>query len=218
MLGRPIVIVGSGGAARETLATLRAIEACIPGRWDFRGFLSVDLPDFDVLERIGATSLGAPEGFLERSPASGNWAFVTAIGENTARRFMDSSLLLQGLERVTLVHPSVVIGDDVEIGDGTIVLPNCVITTNVRIGESAQLNIACVVSHDCRVGDYVSFGDGVNLEGNVTIEDDATLFSRSIVNPGLRVGHGAIVGSGTVVTSDVEAETTVAGVPARKTH
>jgi acetyltransferase-like isoleucine patch superfamily enzyme len=49
----------------------------------------------------------------------------------------------------------------------------------------------------------------------VTISEDVFIGARSIILKGVSIGAGAVVGAGSVVTSDVQANTVVAGNPAR---
>lgn len=49
----------------------------------------------------------------------------------------------------------------------------------------------------------------------VTIEDDVWIGAAAVILPGVVVGRGAIVAAGAVVTTSVEPNTIVAGVPAR---
>ena len=213
--GQPIVIIGTGGSGRETLTLLHDIERNRPGTWDFRGFLGLDDPPADLLDRLGADFLGDPRTLVERLPEASTWAYALGIGNPQHRRAMDLSLTKQGLEPASLVHPSVLIGPDVEIGAGAVICANTVITTNVRIGASTQINIGCVIAHDARIGDYVTLAQSVNIAGNVTIKDDATLFTNASVIPGVHIGTNATVAAGAVVTKDVAPMTRVAGVPAK---
>lgn len=50
----------------------------------------------------------------------------------------------------------------------------------------------------------------------VRIGSGADVGARAVILPGVTVGERAVIGAGAVVTTDVEAETVVAGVPARK--
>lgn len=50
----------------------------------------------------------------------------------------------------------------------------------------------------------------------VIIEDKVRLGSNVTILPGVTVGYGAIIATGSVVTKDVEANTVVGGVPAKK--
>jgi sugar O-acyltransferase (sialic acid O-acetyltransferase NeuD family) len=214
-MAEPIVIVGTGGSGRETYALLTDIMQAAPNTWEFKGFLGLHEPPTGLLERLQVPFLGDPHTLTERIPNAHAWSYALAIGKPEHRRAMDSCLTDQGLTPATLIHPSVLIGPDVEIGNGAVICAHTVITTNVRIGMSAQINIGCVIAHDARIGDYVTFAQGVNISGNVTILDGATLFTRCAVTPGHVIGSAATVGAGAMVIADVPAQTTVAGVPAR---
>ncbi|MBU0975410.1 acyltransferase [Patescibacteria group bacterium] len=50
----------------------------------------------------------------------------------------------------------------------------------------------------------------------VRIEDGVWIASNAIINPGVTIGKNAVIGAGAVVTRDVESNTLVGGVPARK--
>ncbi|HET8581143.1 MAG TPA: acyltransferase [Candidatus Paceibacterota bacterium] len=85
---------------------------------------------------------------------------------------------------------TVLIGDDVHISSGTII-------------SSAGL-------------DYRKTGAARgHLKGRVHIDNGVWIGAGAIINPGVRIGEHAVIGAGAVVTRDVEAETIVAGVPAR---
>ncbi len=213
MSARGIVIVGTGGSARETLVLLRDIQRESPGLWDFRGFVAPHDPEPGVLERLGARFLGDPQTYAAREV--NDCAFVVGIGNPRYRRTMDDTMTGLGFEATTLVHPSAHIGDDVTVGLGSTICAFSVLTTNIRIGKSAQINIGCVVAHDARIGDYLTLAQSVNIAGNVTIGDDVTLHTQAIVDRGRTIGSNAVVGSGSVVTRDIDAGVTALGVPAR---
>ena len=215
MSARGIVIVGTGGSARETLVLLRDIQRATPGVWEFRGFVAPHEPEPGLLERLGARFLGDPTSALGDNPDAASWCFVVGIGNPLYRRTMDATMSGLGLEATTLVHPTALIGDDVTVGAGTTICAYSVLTTNVRIGVSAQINIGCVVAHDARIGDYVTLSQGVNIAGDVTIGDDATLHTQAIVDRGRTIGAGAIIASGAIVTRDIQPGVTAFGVPAR---
>lgn len=216
MGAEPVVVVGTGGSGRETYTLLRDVMRHQPGAWNFKGFVSTSQPAGDLLDRLNAPFLGDPRDLIERLPQASEWSYVVGIGSPAARRDMDKLLTVQGLKPASLQHPTSIIGPDVEIGPGSVICANVVITTNVRIGISAQINIGCVIAHDALIRDYVTFGQSVNVAGNVVIDDDATVFTNASILPGVTVGVSAIIGAGAVVTEDVEPRTTAVGIPARK--
>ena len=58
---------------------------------------------------------------------------------------------------------------------------------------------------------------GVTLAGGVHIEEGCEVGSGATVIPRQHIGRWSIVGAGAVIISPVEANTTVVGVPARRT-
>jgi acetyltransferase-like isoleucine patch superfamily enzyme len=89
------------------------------------------------------------------------------------------------------LHDTITLGDDVVIGHGT-----AVITSRHRLGPEER-----------RAG---------GVEGvPVTISSGSWVGANVTILPGVTVGRGAVVAAGAVVTSNVPANSVVAGVPAR---
>lgn len=107
--------------------------------------------------------------------------------------------------------------------------------SRIRIGEDCWINDSCVLdaSAEITIGDRVAMGQGVMILTNthelgpsaaragaviglpVVVGDGVWLGARSTVLPGSTIGAGAVVAAGAVVNRAVEANTLVAGVPAR---
>jgi sugar O-acyltransferase (sialic acid O-acetyltransferase NeuD family) len=120
--------------------------------------------------------------------------------------------------RISLIEAraaSVVQMDDVAIKDGACLSPFVTLTSNIRIGRCFHANLYSYVEHDCVIGDFVTFGPGAKVNGNVTIGDHAYIGSGAVIRQGLKIGAHAIVGMGAVVTRDVAPGTTVGGNPAK---
>lgn len=119
-----------------------------------------------------------------------------------------------------------------DVGPFAHVRGGCRIGTNVHIGTSAEVKNS-VLGNGCKCGHFsylgdATLGEGVNIgAGTVTanydgtlkhrtaIGDDAFIGSNSVLVAPLTVGDRARTGAGSVVTRDVDAGTTVLGVPAR---
>lgn len=108
---------------------------------------------------------------------------------------------------------------------------------SILIGDSVGMTAAVVVSErSVRIGDRVRIGANVTIvdtdfhplseserrvrptEGAsspIIIEDDVFIGMHAIVLKGATIGRGAVIGAGSVVSGRVEANTIVAGNPAR---
>jgi UDP-3-O-[3-hydroxymyristoyl] glucosamine N-acyltransferase len=58
------------------------------------------------------------------------------------------------------VHPTAVIGADVQIGEGASIGPGCVIGDRVHIGKGCTLHARVTIYHDARIGDEVILHSG----------------------------------------------------------
>ncbi|MDH3236249.1 MAG: N-acetyltransferase, partial [Alphaproteobacteria bacterium] len=67
------------------------------------------------------------------------------------------------------IHPSAVIDDDVEIGDGSKIWHFCHVVSGSRIGAR------CVLGQNVMVGPDVSLGAGCKIQNNVSLYQGVTL-------------------------------------------
>ena len=105
------------------------------------------------------------------------------------------------------------IEDDVLIGPGTIINRGTI--DNTVIGKGCKIDARCVVSHNVVLGENSVLIAGTILYGSVRTGMNAYVASAVVRNQ-LQIGDNAVVGMGSVVVKDVDADVTVAGVPARK--
>lgn len=123
-------------------------------------------------------------------------------------------LTAEGLRPVTCFHPSAIIEDSAEIGEGTQVLAGAYVGVDAVVGRYCVINTRSSIDHECSIGDGVDVSPGATVCGLVTVESEAWICAGSVILPHLKVGRKAIVGAGAVVTKDVASGTTVIGIPA----
>lgn len=209
---RPLLLVGAGGFARETVEAVHAINDADP-TWDLLGLLDDD-------ERLhgsvvqGAPVLGPVALAAERTDAA--VAVCTGRPSNYfSRPRIVEALDLPAERYATLVHPRAWLARSVEVGPGSILLAGVVATASVSIGAHVAVMPGVIFTHDDVVDDHATFGSGVRLGGGVRVERGAYVGAGALVREGLSVGAWATVGMGAVVTHDVPAAEVWAGVPAR---
>jgi sugar O-acyltransferase (sialic acid O-acetyltransferase NeuD family) len=201
-----VLIVGAGGFGREVLAWCRADPD--HGRtWQVAGFLDDGVPKV-------APPLPVMGRIVDHQPAA-DQSLLLALGSPVMKAKVVPMLRERGARFRTFVHPTAILGSDVEIGAGTVVCPRVVLTVNVTIGAFVTLNVSSSVGHDARIGDYSTLSGHCDVTGFVTLGAGVLLGSHSAVTPGRKVGDGAVIGAGAVVFTNVPAGVTVVGNPAR---
>lgn len=146
----------------------------------------------------------------------GDYDIFVAIGNNETREKIQSQLEMAGANIPTLVHPSVIIGEKVEVGTGTVVMAGAIINCCSRIGEGCIVNTGATIEHDNVIEDYVHISPGVHLAGTVSIGKSSWMGIGSVVSNNINITSGCMVGAGAVVVRNITEPGTYVGVPARK--
>lgn len=208
----PLILIGAGGFARETIELVRAINREAP-TWELIGLLDDD-PELRGKELLGVPVLGpcsAVEEYREASVVA-----CVASPQDPMRRLRLVARLGLRLERfATLVHPRATVADSATVGPGSVVHANCVLTADIELGWHVALMPAVVLTHDDTIEDGVTFGAGAKVSGGVTVEAGAYIGTGALLREHISVGAGAVVGMGAIVTKPVPRGETWYGSPAR---
>lgn len=139
------------------------------------------------------------------------FVFLSKINHWAYKRYYPSFLKWQGIRvegKPVFIAPTAFF----DSGDYSLITihAGCVISGYVRL-----------MTHDYSISRVaVAKGWDVKREfrlmKKIEIGKNAFIGTRSIIMPGVKIGENAIVGAGSVVTKDVDANTIVAGNPARK--
>ncbi|MBU1360518.1 MAG: NeuD/PglB/VioB family sugar acetyltransferase [Gammaproteobacteria bacterium] len=195
-------VYGAGGLAREVSAALLAAGEEVSSFVVDHGFGTSAIGGVPVLEA---------DLHALRDPGL---RFLLAVGDGRARQRAVASLG-SNARFATVIHPAATVGPRVVVGAGAMIIGPASLTSDIEVGAHALVNPGCTVAHDCVLGAYCNLGPSVALAGRVTIEEGANLGVGVSVAPGVVIGAWAIVGAGAVVIRNVDAGTTVVGVPAR---
>lgn len=208
-----LVIVGGGGFAREILWLIEDINKAT----------NVNEATYQVLGIISSEA----EGHVNGLPVLGDdaWAFanldksvrfVLAVGDSGTRARLAVEYWQHELTPLRLVHPSVVMSDEVQLGVGAIICAGAVLTVNIQVGDYCIVNLNATIGHDCKIGDFVTIHPGVHLSGGVKVGDMSMLGTGAVLLPGVEVGDHTQLGAGAVVTESLPGNATYVGVPARQ--
>lgn len=202
---KKLLIIGASGHGKVV-----ADIAIKMNKWQSIAFLDDDesIKASMGLEVIGKTA----DAFAYEDEAD----FFVAIGSNATREKIQEKLIEEGVKVVSLIHPSAVIGTDVEIDIGTAVMAGVVINSSSRIGKGCIINTSSSLDHDNVIEDYVHISPGVKAAGSVEIGKGTWLGIGSVISNNVNICSGCKVGAGAVVVKDITEPGTYVGVPVRK--
>ena len=197
-----LVIIGARAMRRETCSYARECGMGVKGFLDSKtdaldGFTGYP-PIFDSVENY------TPEE---------DDVFVVALGESKPRREYASIIAAKGGRFISVIHPSAIIGDNVQIGEGCIVCPGAVIGNDAKIGNHCIIGVQSLVAHDCVLEDFVSISPGCHIAGGCKMGEGVFFGIHSAAVPKLVIGNDVFVGAGAVVTKSFESGKLV-GIPA----
>ena len=96
---------------------------------------------------------------------------IIAIGNNSLRRDISEKLeCFEGINIVTLIHPTAYVSPTAVIGKGTVVEPKAVINANSKIGEGCIVSVGAIVDHDSNVGFFSHINAGAICMAGSKIE------------------------------------------------
>ena len=146
-----------------------------------------------------------------------NPAFVLGLGGTSDREKMSKLLTMKGGKLTSLVSPRASIGHfGVELGMGVSIMTGTIITNNISVGEGTLINLNCTIGHDSKIGKYCDISPNCNISGGCQIGDYCHFGTNSILLPKVKVGNNVTIGAGSVVTKNIEDNSLVVGIPAKK--
>lgn len=210
---KEIVIWGASGHAKVLLECLRLSTHKVVAFIDNNPQAPSLLPGIPIVHGKKAF-----EAWLEKRSVHGQLGFLVAIGgdKGAARIETHEYLESQSLAPITAIHASAFVAHNSKIGPGSHILAHASVCVEAELGRNCIVNTSASIDHECHLGDGVHVAPGATLTGCVRVERFAMIGAGATVLPRLTIGEGAVVGAGAVVVKNVEANTVVAGNPARK--
>lgn len=205
--GGPILVWGASGHAKVVADLARTL-----------GFVVIAFIDDDET-RHGEKFFGANVTHARHieSLRRESSRLALGVGDNRARERLFERAKRLGFLMAPLVHPSAYVAPSATIGDGSVVLAHAVINADARISLGAIVNTACIIEHDCFIGPFSHVSPGATLAGAVSVGQRVHVGAGATVLPGVHIGDNAVVGAGAVAIDSVPPDSTVVGVPARRT-
>jgi len=112
-------------------------------------------------------------------------------------------LKARGVRFANVIHPSVVIGTNVSMGEGNVIMAFAHIGACATLGDNNFLSAYCSIEHHNTLGSHCSFGPGVVTSSRVTFGDRVRCGTGIFIEPKLSIGADAVIGSGCILWKDV---------------
>ncbi len=203
---KDLYIVGAGGLGRKVFVCLKRMNT--DNKWNIRGFLD----DNDSALAGKKCDLGIVGKISEWEPKD-NQVFVMGISDPHIKHIVSDKMKAKGAIFETIVSPDVIMGDYVEIGEGSIIMTPYNVESGVIIGKFVTL-LGSTIALDGKLGDYSTTGGFANLTC-ANIGKEVYVGSHAVILSNVKVGDGAYVGVGSIVMKDVPEYAQVFGNPAR---
>ena len=126
---------------------------------------------------------------------------IVSIGVNETRKTIADKLHCKIGEAA--IHPSAIISDSAEIGEGSVVMAGTVVNADTKIGKHCIINTGATVDHECQIGDYAHVAPGAHLCGQVNVGEGTLIGVGTSVLPCVNIGKWCVIGAGSVVISDI---------------
>ncbi len=217
--GLPIVIFGTSGFAKEVLSIIEDInKQNYIKQFDFLGFVSEN--DDEIGKSIGRYKIVASDSTFELYSKNYNQlGAILSISSSKIKRSIYNNLVkIKNIIYPNIISPYANIGDiiSINIGLGNIIAGGCTLTCDMKIGNFNIVNINSTIGHDCIIGDYCTINPLSSISGNVEIKDNVLIGAGSSVMQGVTIGENSSIGLGAFVVKDVEPNSTMICIPAKK--
>ena len=210
MMKIPIVLFGAGSHAYVVIDIIERMKVYeIVGLIDSRRDIGTRFDSYKII--------GRQENLKDLIYTYSIKGGIVCIGDNYWRGHVSDKIIKQipGFNFINAVHPSVIVGKNVKMGNGNVFMPGVIINPGAVIGNHCIINTNSSLEHYCTMKDFSSLSAGVTTGGYTEIGNysavalGVTLFDR------VKIGNHVVIGSGALVTKDIKDYSLAYGVPAK---
>lgn len=159
-----LLIIGAGGHGQ---VVKEIAETC--------GYETIDFLDDNspnAVGKINETSYKAPDYD----------GVIVGIGNNAIRRRITEQLeKVEGINTVTLIHPTAFVSSSAIIGKGTVVEPHAIINANCKVGEGCIISVGSILDHDSSIGYFSHINAGAICMAGSNVKALTKVNAREII-------------------------------------
>jgi acetyltransferase EpsM len=135
--------------------------------------------------------------------------YIMGIGDLSVRSMIFDEFKINGAKFTGIIHPTALISDSAEIGEGTIISHNVSVGPKAKIGSFNVINSRSTIGHDTELGYNNFLSPQVVLGGYAKVGNSNFLGTNSCVLPSIEILNNNIIMAGMIITSKVNSDETV---------
>ena len=207
---KKIVVIGASDQSRCTIDVIEQEQT-----YKILGVLDKNLPKGERFS--GYIILGYLEVLADLLVNNDIIGGIVAIGDNFTRRKVVKEIEknFPSFQFITAIHPSVIKGNNVRIGKGSLIMPGVILNNNSGVGNHCILLTKSSLDHDSTMGDYSSLSPGVTTGGRVNIGKCSAIGIGANILHCKTIGDHCVIGGGALINKNVDDGSVAYGVPAR---
>lgn len=139
----------------------------------------------------------------------GRYPMIIAVGfvdMNRIRAARYAEAKGKGYRFINYIHPSVVIHDNLKLGENTVLLDHVSVHPGTSIGNSTFICSNTNIGHGCRIGDNCWINAGVAIAGETTIGANTFIGINAAIGDNLQVAEACYIGASTLITRNTAPE------------
>lgn len=205
-----LIIVGGGGFAEEIISIINNINDINSDSYiEVIGYYDDNNKNMSSIHYLGKI-----EDFISEENVKIN--FFIAIGDNKQRKKIANKFMSkQNLKPYTIIHPTSILMNKTQIGNGVYIGPFSYIGVDVCIGDFSIVNTHSVVGHHVKIGNFAQVCPGAVLTGGSSMNDLSIIGSNASTYPKINIGSLSTLGSNSFATEDIDNVQISLGVPAK---
>lgn len=205
---KKIVIIGTGAVAAELTSYIEDNNKYVDfqSQIDLLGYIDYD---YNIENYWKKYNLQKPVlGDIDTYHFENGAEVLIGISDIKFRNEIINKLKIKGTIFFQFIHHSVIIPDNIELGEGNIIYPFCIIGPNTKIGNFNMITSYSFISHDCVICDG-NFFSTAGIAGRVSIGSNNFFGIRSTVIPHIAIGNENLIQAGMIVDKPVKDHTTI---------
>ncbi|WP_259549300.1 acetyltransferase [Heyndrickxia sp. FSL K6-6286] len=207
MMDKPVIIIGNGGHAKVIT--------------DILLFQNRDIIGFTAPQKESnayqIAYLGKDEAILQFKPDE--IELINGIGsvKDTENR-KNIYLYFKSCNYIfsSVVHPSALIANSVELGEGVQIMAGSVIQPFAKIADNTIVNTSVSIDHDCHIGKHCHIAPGCTFSGMVSIGDCSHIGTGTTIIQNIKIGSHVLIGAGSLVIHNIGSNKKAFGAPAKE--